>query len=139
MFVTCSIQSLKFCRSHHYVQRGLRLLQLLRLLHLLRLLCLLHLYVCKVCYTCYAFFDCYTYSLSRCIIKSVEDLLAGTLQFLLTRHQTITEFLNFPSCLSIFSPALLLVCKRCREEKSENLMVKTTLGTRISLGYEKKL
>ena len=43
MFVTCSIQSLKFCRSHHYVQRGLRLLQFLRLLHLQRLLCLPHL------------------------------------------------------------------------------------------------
>ena len=95
MFVTCSIQSLKFCRSHHYVQRGLRLLQLLRLLHLLRFLCLLHLLrflcllhllrlqsllatlatgACHTCYSCYAFFDCYTYSLSRCIIKSHEDL-----------------------------------------------------------------
>lgn len=42
MFVTCFIQSLKFCRSHRYVQRGLRLLELLRLQHLLRLLYLLH-------------------------------------------------------------------------------------------------
>ena len=86
MFVTCSIQSLKFCRSHHYVQRGLRLLQLLRLLHLLRLLCLLHFLrlqsllatlatgACYTCYSCYVFFDCYTYSLSRCIFKSHEDL-----------------------------------------------------------------
>ena len=86
MFVTCSIQSLKFCRSHRYVQRGLRFLQFLRLLHLLRLLCLLHFLrlqsllatlatgACYTCHSCYAFFDCYTYSLSRCIIKSHEDL-----------------------------------------------------------------
>ena len=29
--------------------------------------------------------------------------------------------------------------KRCRKEKSENLMVKTPCGTRKSLGYEKAI
>ena len=162
MFVTCSIQSLKFCRSHHYVQRGLRLLQLLRLLHLLRLLCLLHLLrlqsllatlatgACYTCYSCYAFFDCYTYSLSRCIIKSHEDLNQTWKFFFYKTEIDVLFNLFWPGTKQLqsfeislvvvrlfFFPALLLVCKRYREEKSENLMVKTTLGTRISLGYEK--
>ena len=160
MFVTCSIQSLKFCRSHHYVQRGLRLLQLLRLLHLLRLLCLLHFLrlqslfarlatgACYTCYSCYAFFDCYTYSLSRCIIKSHEDLNQTWKIWFSTKQRSTYSLIcfdqapnnyrvfKFPWLSFYFFPALLLVCKRRREEKSEKLMVKTTLGTRTSLGYE---
>ena len=134
MFVTCSIQSLKFCRSHHYVQRGLRLLQLLRLLHLLRLLCLLHFLrlqsllatlatgACHTCYSCYAFFDCYTYSLLRCIIKSHEDLnQTWKFCFLQNRDQRTVNCFHqapnnyrvfiFPSCLSIFFRPYFLYVK----------------------------
>ena len=53
MFVTCSIQSLKFCRSHRYVQRGLRFLQFLRLLHFSATFALL------ATLTTFAKFDCY--------------------------------------------------------------------------------
>ena len=132
MFVTCSIQSLKFCRSHHNVQRGLRLLQFLRLL---RLLCLLHLLrlqsllarlatgACYTCYSCYAFFDCYTYSLSIFIIKSHEDFLNQTWKFCFLQnrdqrtvncfHQAPNNYrvFIFPSCLSIFFRPYFLYVK----------------------------
>ena len=113
--------------------------------------CLLHLLpalACHTCYSCYAFFDCYTYSLSRCIIKSHEDLNQTWKIWFSTKQRSTYSLIcfdqapnnyrvfKFPWLSFYFFPALLLVCKRRREEKSEKLMVKTTLGTRISLGYE---
>ena len=115
------------------------------------------------CYTCYrrslatlvtlatlsSIATFYTYSLSRCIIKSHEDLNQTWKIWFSTKQRSTYSLIcfdqapnnyrvfKFPWLSFYFFPALLLVCKRRREEKSENLMVKTTLGTRISLGYEK--
>ena len=113
--------------------------------------CLLHLLpalACHTCYSCYAFFDCYTYSLSRCIIKSHEDLNQTWKIWFSTKQRSTYSLIcfdqapnnyrvfKFPWLSFYFFPALRLVCKRRREEKSEKLMVKTTLGTLTSLGYE---
>ena len=135
MFVTCSIQSLKFCRSHHYVQRGLRLLQLLRLLHLLRLLCLLHLLrlLCLLhplpalatLVTLATLSSIATRILCQDdgIIKSHEDFLNQTWKFCFLQnrdqrtvncfHQAPNNYrvFIFPSCLSIFFRPYLLYVK----------------------------